>query len=534
MVLVLTLLSIVVGVSACSGSAVPPQYPYSPPETSPPKTEPSIRPPNSPSGLIGASISQSAVSLQWSDNSNNEVGFNVYRDGIKVAAVNANVTTYQDTGLRAGKSYQYVVTAYNSAGESEACSYTAKTLNPPLNVTINYIGVKFDHDPSEFWQGPGDICLVLVITDGKQTVQEQLPPGGGTYPLNDFQTFQLDQPVFHTPSVGDYLKVSLIAYDDDPESRVSDIIQVALPILGPILGIPHASDISAVFSQYQEETGRPLFENKDDYVGNFMGFWGSDESWGIGQHKAVGTEDFRVWFSIWTDNQPSPIPKPTLLPNVTIQSVDVPPEVEAGKYYSYNITLRNDESRSVNLTLDIKSSITGNVSSESITVLANNSIVLKREIKFEPAGVRTITYSILYKSQEIASLAKTVDAKYKTPTPTQSPLSVEFDGWYVGANKVNTATKNDTVTTRITLSYGTSGQYTMRIRRDIVWASDETLNDLLFSYDGVSDTIALSFAPPYATGEASTDGYHIDLLKDGYIVWTLADAYPPRLRVTIP
>jgi len=103
----------------------------------------------------------------------------------------------------------------------------------------------------------------------------------------------------------------------------------------------------------------------------------------------------------------------------------------------------------------------------------------------------------------------------------------------VDGNKVNTTNKDKTVTARITLSGGDAGQYMMRIRRDIVWVSDETVNELLFSYDGVSDTIALSFTPPYATGEASTDGYHVDLLKDGYIVWTLANAYPPRLRVTI-
>ncbi len=74
----------------------------------------------------------------------------------------------------------------------------------------------------------------------------------------------------------------------------------------------------------------------------------------------------------------------------------------------------------------------------------------------------------------------------------------------------------------------------MRIRRDIAWASDETVASLSFSYDGVSQTKSLSFNPPYATGEANTDGYHIDLLKDDYTIWTLTDAYPPRLRVTAP
>jgi len=122
---------------------------------------------------------------------------------------------------------------------------------------------------------------------------------------------------------------------------------------------------------------------------------------------------------------------------------------------------------------------------------------------------------------------KTVIANFTT-----GPLSVNFNGWYVEGSEVDTATKDDIVIARITLSGGDSGQYTMRIRRDIRWADDATVNQLTFSYDGVSAIKDLSFAPPYATDEDYTDGYHVDLIKDGYAVWTLADAYPARLRVT--
>ena len=402
--------------SGCGGGG---GYYYEPPATQ----SPSPAPPNAPYDLTAVAISQSIVNLQWTDNSDNEEGFRIYRDGSIVGSVGANSTTYQDTGLEAGEAYQYSVSGYNDAGESGACFCTAKTLNPPLNVTINHIGVMFDHDPIG---GPGDIRLLVLVSDGNPAndVEQIIPPGEGTYPLNDYETMELNQRVFHTASAGDYLKIVIIAYEDDKGS-LSNLIRLALPVLGPLLGIPYAGEISAVFSQYEEQTGKPLFEDKDDYVGYFQGFWGSDESWGIGQYNAVGTEDFRVWLSIWSDSEPEPMTKPTLA------------------------------------------------------------------------------------------------------------FGVNFDGWYVGGSEVTTASKDDIVTARISLTGGDSGQYTIRIRRDIVWASDETINELLFNYDGVSDTIALSFTPPYATGEASTDGYHIDLVKDGYIVWTLADAYPPRLRVTI-
>lgn len=179
---------------------------------------------------------------------------------------------------------------------------------PPLNVTIDYIGVKFDHDPLEV-QGPGDICLVIVITDGEHSIEEILPSGeGNAFYLNDYETITLNQRVFHTASAGDYLKISILAYEDDPEGLISDVLQVGLPILGVIMGNPDIGGLSTVLSQYEENTGKPLFENKDDYVGHYEEFWGSDESWGIGQHNAVGRDDFRVWLSVWSDSQPQPVP----------------------------------------------------------------------------------------------------------------------------------------------------------------------------------------------------------------------------------
>jgi len=400
--------------------------PFTPPAPTPVST-PSpadIRPPHSPSNLVGEPISQTIVSLQWLDNSDNEEGFKIYRDGNIVETVGANNTVYQDTGLEAGKTYHYVAKAYNAAGESGTCSCIVKTLNPPLNVTISYIGVMFDHDHI----GPGDIRLVLFVSDGNPAndVEEIIPPGEGSYTLNDYEVLELNQRIFHTAAAGEYLKIVIIAYEDDQETFVSDILQAALPVLGPILGIPYASEISAIFSQYEEQTGKPLFENKDDYVGYFQGFWSSDESWGIGQYNSVGIDDLRAWLSVWSDSQPEPLIKPTL------------------------------------------------------------------------------------------------------------EFSVDFDGWYVEGDKVDTATKHDRVVARINLSGGEAGYYKLRIRRDVRGASDTTVDEVSFRYDGVSVTKELPFNPPYATGEANTDGYHIDLLKDGYTIWTLTDAYPPRLRVTTP
>jgi hypothetical protein len=214
-------------------------------------------------------------------------------------------------------------------------------------------------------------------------------------------------------------------------------------------------------------------------------------------------------------------------PDIVIESIDVPAEVIASKSYTYDIILRNSGPNSATVLLKIHSSVTGDVSSQPVTIPANSTITVTDTTRFEPAGVRIITYTVLHKGEEIHSLPKTVEAK------ALMAFSVNFEGWYVDGDKVDTATKNKTVTASITLTGGEDGQYKMRIRRDIRWASDSTVDEVYFGYDGVSITIDLSFTPPYATNEASTDGYLVDLLKDGYTVWDMVDAYPPRLRVNI-
>jgi hypothetical protein len=112
-----------------------------------------------------------------------------------------------------------------------------------------------------------------------------------------------------------------------------------------------------------------------------------------------------------------------------------------------------------------------------------------------------------------------------------TPLSITFNGWYVGGSPVTTANETDTVTANVNLTGGDSGTYTIRVRRDISFGTDQTIQEKSFSYDGSTTTQQISFIPPYATGESSTNGYHIDILKDGATIWTMPNSYPPRLRV---
>ncbi len=59
------------------------------------------------------------TTLTWSDSSNNEAGFHLYRNGALLAELPANTTTYTDnTFIAIGGSISYGIAAFNSAGES--------------------------------------------------------------------------------------------------------------------------------------------------------------------------------------------------------------------------------------------------------------------------------------------------------------------------------------------------------------------------------------------------------------------------------
>lgn len=81
-----------------------------------------VVPPAAPSNLY-LKGKRGKVELSWTDNSDNEDGFRIYRgltstSLVLVATVGANVTSYDDTGLAYKTTYYYKVCSYNANGES--------------------------------------------------------------------------------------------------------------------------------------------------------------------------------------------------------------------------------------------------------------------------------------------------------------------------------------------------------------------------------------------------------------------------------
>lgn len=84
--------------------------------------------PAAPSAL-STSAKKGAVTLNWTDNANNETGFRIERATgsgafVEIATVGANVRTYNSSGLTKNVTYSFRVRAYNANGSS-AYSNTA-------------------------------------------------------------------------------------------------------------------------------------------------------------------------------------------------------------------------------------------------------------------------------------------------------------------------------------------------------------------------------------------------------------------------
>jgi len=89
------------------------------------------QPPAAPSDLVVTSTTMNSISLSWADNSDTESGFKLERcmgttctNFQQLPAFGANITSYNDTGLKANATYRYRLRAFNAAGNS-AYSNTA-------------------------------------------------------------------------------------------------------------------------------------------------------------------------------------------------------------------------------------------------------------------------------------------------------------------------------------------------------------------------------------------------------------------------
>ena len=89
--------------------------------------------PEAPSDLIARVISSSSIEFSWTDNSDNETGFQVYRkrgeDFVLMATTSANNGFYTDIGFFFPATYYYRIRAVNKEGDSDWSNTASVTIS---------------------------------------------------------------------------------------------------------------------------------------------------------------------------------------------------------------------------------------------------------------------------------------------------------------------------------------------------------------------------------------------------------------------
>ncbi len=96
--------------------------------------------PTIPTNLAATVISASQINLSWTASSDNVSvsGYNVYRNGSRIAVVTSG-TSYQDTGLTPATTYTYTVSAYDAAGNTSGqSSPVSATTSPSTGANRTY------------------------------------------------------------------------------------------------------------------------------------------------------------------------------------------------------------------------------------------------------------------------------------------------------------------------------------------------------------------------------------------------------------
>jgi spore coat protein H len=90
--------------------------------------------PTVPQGLTALAVGEQTIALKWNAATDNVKvnGYDVFRNGVRLVSVPANVLQYGDKGLESGKTYNYAVRAIDSAKNMSA-------LSKPLVVTTKKI-----------------------------------------------------------------------------------------------------------------------------------------------------------------------------------------------------------------------------------------------------------------------------------------------------------------------------------------------------------------------------------------------------------
>jgi hypothetical protein len=128
-------------------------------------------PPDPPTDLTATAMSAGQIDLAWTQYSDDEYGFYVYRskNGNPMAAIAstaADATTYSDDGLSSNTTYDYEIRAFNAVGESDPSNVASATTEAGIFLTVEPYKIKGNKKVHLRWNYTRPPDTVNILRDG--------------------------------------------------------------------------------------------------------------------------------------------------------------------------------------------------------------------------------------------------------------------------------------------------------------------------------------------------------------------------------
>ncbi len=94
---------------------------------------------NSPTNLQVQALSKYSVSLDWVDNSDDEIGFKIFRNGHLLTLTDPNITHFEDTNLQPNTTYTYLVYATDYVEDELSTDKMTYKVGEKIIVNFRYL-----------------------------------------------------------------------------------------------------------------------------------------------------------------------------------------------------------------------------------------------------------------------------------------------------------------------------------------------------------------------------------------------------------
>lgn len=209
-----------------------------------------------PSSLSATVDTESTITLNWTDNSRDETGFEIWRyvygtsEYTLYATVGQNITSFTDTKVSKGIQYSYKVRAYIAADSyyspfSGIASTGVGLISPPSNLSYTYVSNKTVilnwKDNSE--KESGFKIERRVGTDGEWTVVYSVSRNDTSYTAYNLN-----------PDIEYYFRVRAYTYSENADAVSEEIlVSTALPI-APSNVLAQSVSVSQVKITWQDNS----------------------------------------------------------------------------------------------------------------------------------------------------------------------------------------------------------------------------------------------------------------------------------------